>query len=83
VEDRRHALVFQAPSERILVVADTVRVAQVISNLLNNAARYTQRGGRIEISCSANESTAFIRVTDNGRGIPADLQGSIFNMFVQ
>jgi signal transduction histidine kinase len=83
LEDRQHALVFQAPSERILVVADTIRIAQVISNMLNNAARYTQRGGRVEISCSVNENNAVIRVIDNGRGIPAELQASIFNMFVQ
>lgn len=83
VEDRQHALVLQGPSDRILVVADTLRIAQVVSNLLNNAARYTQRGGRIELSCSASETNAIIRVKDNGRGIPEDLQASIFNMFVQ
>ena len=83
VEDRRHALMLEGPSDRILVVADTVRMAQVVSNLVNNAARYTPRGGRIEITCSAHANNAIIRVIDNGRGIPVELQGSIFNMFVQ
>lgn len=83
IEERRHSLIFQTPSDRIVVAADTVRVAQVLCNLLNNAARYTQRGGRIEVSCGVRDNHAVIRITDNGQGIPAALQGSIFNMFVQ
>jgi signal transduction histidine kinase len=83
IDERGHALIFAAPTSCIEVVADTVRMAQVVSNLMNNAARYTPRGGRIEIECGVEGDNAFIRVTDNGKGIPGDLQDSIFNMFVQ
>ena len=82
-DERQHAVVFSAPSEAIFVVADQVRLAQVITNLVNNAARYTQRGGRIEITCGVDGDRAFVRVSDNGVGIPIPLQSSIFDMFVQ
>jgi CheY-like chemotaxis protein len=65
------------------VTVDSLRVVQVLSNLLNNAARYTQPNGRIEIACGATESHAFITIKDNGIGIPQDLLPTIFDMFVQ
>jgi signal transduction histidine kinase len=83
IDERSHVLLFEAPSDKVTVVADTVRLAQVVSNLLNNAARYTRKGGRIELSCGADGEYAFIRITDTGVGIPPELQASIFNMFVQ
>jgi two-component system, sensor histidine kinase len=83
IDERGHALIFEAPCSRIDVVADTVRLAQVISNLLNNAARYTRRGGRIELRCGIAGENAFVRIVDNGVGIPPELQASIFSMFVQ
>jgi signal transduction histidine kinase len=83
IDERDHALVFDLPAANVSVVADTVRLAQVISNLLNNAARYTRRGGRIQVSCGVDGEHAFVRITDSGVGIPAELQASIFNMFVQ
>ena len=81
--DDRHALSFDAPSERITVIVDVVRITQVLCNLLNNAARYTPRGGRIDVTCTAADGVACVRVTDNGIGIPDELQQTIFNMFVQ
>ena len=83
LDDRRHTLAVDAPQTRVMVVADTVRLVQVICNLINNAARYTNRGGRIEITLGLDEGFAFVRVRDNGIGIPAELQHTIFNMFVQ
>ncbi len=83
IQERRHALTVVRPSSAVLVIADTVRLSQVVSNLLNNAARYTPRGGRIEVAIGIVEDSAFVRVTDSGMGIPAELQASIFNMFVQ
>lgn len=83
LEERRHTIVFDAPADQIKVVVDTIRFGQIISNLLSNAARYTAPGGRIEVSCGTNAGGAYVRVRDNGIGIPDDLQRSIFKMFVQ
>ncbi|HEY5951975.1 MAG TPA: response regulator [Kofleriaceae bacterium] len=83
IDERRHALIFDAPTARLKVVADTLRLAQVLANLLNNAARYTPRGGRIHVTCAADDEWAYVRVKDNGVGIPKELQETIFKMFVQ
>jgi signal transduction histidine kinase len=81
--DRRHTLVQSITQTPVPVTVDSLRIVQVISNLLNNAARYTQPNGRIEIACGATEHHAFVTVKDNGIGIPKDLLPSIFDMFVQ
>ena len=82
-DERKHAVSFDAPTERIKVIVDAVRITQVLCNLLNNAARYTPTGGRIELTCGAANGLAYVRVKDNGIGIPPELQESIFNLFVQ
>jgi CheY-like chemotaxis protein/anti-sigma regulatory factor (Ser/Thr protein kinase) len=63
--------------------ADLTRLAQVFSNLLNNAAKFTEPGGTIHVSARANDAAAVVSVTDNGVGIPAGLLPSIFDMFTQ
>ncbi|MBV8759072.1 MAG: response regulator [Deltaproteobacteria bacterium] len=83
IADRRHTLVPQISATPIAVTVDSLRIVQVISNLLNNAARYTQPNGRVEIHCGVANERAFVTVKDNGIGIPADLVGTIFDMFVQ
>jgi two-component system, sensor histidine kinase len=83
IDDRQHRLQVAAPPAPVGVVGDPVRLAQAIANLLNNAARYTPRGGRIELTWGEDGGQVFVRVTDNGRGIPAELTASIFDMFVQ
>jgi two-component system, sensor histidine kinase len=83
IEQRQHALVFDSSAQPIELVADSVRLAQVISNLVNNAARYTPPGGRIEVAYGATDDRVFVRVSDNGIGIPVELQVSVFDMFVQ
>jgi signal transduction histidine kinase len=83
IDERGHAITVDAPTERVAIIADSIRLAQVLSNLLNNAARYTPRGGRIEVACGASDGMAFVRVTDSGVGIPQELQETIFKMFVQ
>ncbi len=83
IEQREHTLVVESPPSNVDVLVDTVRMAQVLSNLLTNAARYTPRGGRIEVWCGLVEETAVVRVSDNGIGIPPELQETIFDMFVQ
>ncbi len=83
IEERRHSLSVQLPESPIPVDADHVRVTQIITNLLNNAARYTEPGGRISVSCDVVGHTATITVADNGIGILPELQDSMFDMFVQ
>jgi len=83
IQQRQHTLEVMAPSEPIHVVADHLRIVQVITNLLNNAARYTPRGGTIKATCGIDGERAFVRVSDTGIGIPAELLPKIFEMFVQ
>ncbi|HUR39772.1 MAG TPA: PAS domain S-box protein [Verrucomicrobiae bacterium] len=78
-----NALTIELPSYPINVIADRVRLAQVFSNLLNNAAKYTPSGGEIALSASVDGSEAVIRVRDSGLGIPSDSLDSIFEMFTQ
>ena len=59
------------------------RLAQVVSNLLNNASRYTDRGGQIRLSAEQQASDAVITVEDNGMGIPAHMLRKVFDMFTQ
>jgi CheY-like chemotaxis protein len=67
----------------VFVDADVTRLAQVIANLLNNAAKYTEKGGRIELEAEREEVTARIAVRDNGVGIPAAMLPRVFEMFTQ
>jgi signal transduction histidine kinase len=71
------------PGQPIALEADPARLAQVISNLLNNAAKYTQRGGRITLAATCTNGTASISVADSGMGIPADMLARIFEVFTQ
>ena len=88
LEQRHHALSFDIAHERLTVDGDPVRLAQVVANLLTNAARYTERGGKIAVSArrEADEGEAgqiVIRVKDNGSGISPDLLPRIFDLFIQ
>ncbi|MBA3541880.1 MAG: response regulator [Deltaproteobacteria bacterium] len=83
IEQRDHTLTVAMPPEPVPIVGDAVRLIQVVTNLLNNAARYTERGGKIEIGCGTVLDRAYVRVTDDGIGIPAELLPNIFAMFVQ
>jgi CheY-like chemotaxis protein len=65
------------------VDGDATRLAQVVSNLLNNAAKYTEEGGRIWLTVEAGQGEAVVRVKDSGLGIPADLLPQVFNLFTQ
>jgi PAS domain S-box-containing protein len=85
IEAASHTLTVSLPEEPVLLDADAVRLAQAFSNLLNNAAKYTERGGHIWLTAESNGSAgeAVVRVRDSGIGIPADRLPHIFEMFVQ
>ena len=83
VERGGHDLTVRMPPESIVIEADVARLAQVISNLLNNAAKYTNPGGHIWLAVSRREGQLVIRVGDNGMGIPKEMLGRIFDMFAQ
>jgi signal transduction histidine kinase len=83
IEQRCHSLSIVLPGEPVCITADHVRLVQVITNVLNNAARYTQRGGKIQIACGVERERAFVRISDTGIGIPEELLPRIFEMFVQ
>jgi signal transduction histidine kinase len=78
-----HALAVEMSPEPIWLDADLTRLAQVVSNLLNNAAKYTPEGGRVGLSLQRESQAAVIRVTDTGVGIPANMQAKVFELFTQ
>ncbi|HYD57523.1 MAG TPA: ATP-binding protein [Burkholderiales bacterium] len=81
LEARRHQADVHVTQAPVAVMGDPVRLAQVVSNLVNNAAVYTPEGGRIDVSARAEAGQAVIRVRDNGSGIaPEALQG-LFELF--
>jgi signal transduction histidine kinase len=83
IDARRHALEVRLPSEPLTVDGDATRLAQVFSNLLNNAAKYTEPGGRIELAARKDGGDIVVTVKDNGIGLQPDAMGRIFDMFVQ
>ena len=83
LDEKRHHLIVELPREVPLLEADPLRLAQVIANLLNNAAKYTDPGGRIELSAGVFGNRLRVTVKDNGIGIPAESLDRIFDMFAQ
>jgi signal transduction histidine kinase len=83
MESAQHTLACLLPSERLTVLGDKVRLTQIVSNLLINAAKYTPRCGRIELSLVSANGKAVITVRDNGIGIPTVMQPRIFELFAQ
>ena len=83
IESRQHKLTIAVPVGALFVEGDPVRMAQVIANLLQNAAKYTDPGGTIEVDGRREGPDMIIRVKDNGRGIPPDKLSSMFELFVQ
>src|SRR5262249_7124410 len=68
--ERRHQFIARIPAEKILVDADMTRLSQVFWNLLNNAAKYTPNGGRVELEVRLLDGSVAVSVRDNGFGIP-------------
>ena len=83
VERGGHALVLDLPPEPLVVRGDAVRLTQVFSNLLNNAAKYSPRPGKVTVVARHEAQHAVVRVIDTGTGIAPDMLRSIFDMFVQ
>ncbi|MET0307854.1 MAG: hybrid sensor histidine kinase/response regulator [Sphingomonas sp.] len=78
-----HSFTTEVPDEPIWLEADHTRMAQIVANLLNNAARYTRPGGAIALRAGQNGEHVEIAVQDNGIGIPPDKQAGIFEIFSQ
>ena len=83
IDAGRHHLITKLPPEPLTVEADPMRLSQVISNLLNNAAKYTQPGGQIWLTVSRDAGQAVISVRDTGIGISAELLPHVLEMFTQ
>jgi PAS domain S-box-containing protein len=83
IDAERHQLEVRVPAATLGLQADPVRLAQVVANLLANAAKYTEPGGRIDVSAERDGAQALLRVRDNGIGIASDMLSRIFELFVQ
>ena len=83
IEERRHRLDMRAPSGALRVMGDEDRLAQIVGNLLTNAAKYTDPGGVISVRTRREGDRVAIQIEDNGVGIAADLLPHVFDLFVQ
>jgi len=83
ITERKHQLMLRIPPEVLRVDGDPTRLTQALGNVLGNAAKYTERGGRIDLICARRGAEVEIRVRDNGIGIPAELLPRIFDLFTQ
>jgi PAS domain S-box-containing protein len=83
IDAARHTVELVLPEEPLWLDADPIRLAQVISNLLTNAAKYTPEGGVIDLTGLRQGREVSIRVTDTGLGIPPAMLGEVFEMFTQ
>jgi PAS domain S-box-containing protein len=83
IDGAGHALTVALPEDPLPLEADAVRLAQVLANLLNNAAKYTEPGGQIWLSARREGAEAVVSVRDNGNGIPPDMLQTVFDLFTQ
>jgi signal transduction histidine kinase/ActR/RegA family two-component response regulator len=83
IELHGHELHIDLPDRPVFLHGDATRLAQILSNLLNNAAKYTNRGGRVNLSARVEDKTLVLIVSDNGIGIAPEMLNSVFDMFVQ
>jgi signal transduction histidine kinase len=83
IQDRQHAVVFRPAATELWVHGDASRLLQVVTNVIQNATKYTPEQGRIEVQVRTLGTRAVIEVTDNGTGIDAEMLPQVFGMFVQ
>jgi signal transduction histidine kinase len=83
IEKGSHELILDLPTEPVFIEGDLARLAQVLSNLLNNASKYTEPGGRITLTIRSESEAVTISVRDTGMGIPGEMLSQVFDMFTQ
>ncbi|HEX4823949.1 MAG TPA: response regulator [Candidatus Polarisedimenticolaceae bacterium] len=83
IEKQRHRLDVRLPDEPVVVCGDPARLTQIVANLLNNAAKYQEEGGRIDLEARREGDDAVLTIRDHGVGISADQIGSVFELFFQ
>jgi PAS domain S-box-containing protein len=83
IDAKRHQLKIELPSQPVYLNADLTRLAQVFSNLLNNAAKYSDPGGQITLTAAVEASEVVVSVKDAGIGIAPDMLAAVFDMFTQ
>ena len=83
IDTQNHTLIVELSAEPLWIDADLTRLSQVLGNLLNNAAKYTPSGGEIRLSTEPEGQVINIVVSDNGVGIPAEMQSEVFDLFAQ
>ncbi|UVW26864.1 ATP-binding protein [Massilia sp. H6] len=83
IELHGHELEIDLPDRPVFLHGDATRLAQILSNLLNNAAKYTNRGGRVALTASVDDKILVLDVADSGIGLAPDMLDSVFDMFVQ
>ena len=83
LDNQKHDLVVKLPTEPVYLQGDPVRLTQVFGNILNNACKYTEPGGRIELEARRQGSDAVVTVTDSGLGISPDMLKKVFELFTQ
>jgi PAS domain S-box-containing protein len=83
IKEHAHRVTVSLPPEPLLVHGDRVRLEQILVNLLTNAAKYTDDGGRISVTAAREGREAVVRVKDNGAGIPSDMLSRVFELFIQ
>jgi signal transduction histidine kinase len=77
-EEKQQTLKADFPTDDIVIEGDRQRIARAFANLVDNALKYTPKGGRVDVTCKAQTDTVVIRVSDNGIGIPAEEQNLIW-----
>lgn len=83
LDRKQHRFTVSLPPEAVLLEADPLRLAQILSNLITNSAKYTDPGGRIEVAARVEDGSLTIEITDDGIGIPAEAVPKLFDMFSQ
>ena len=83
IDNKSHRVTVNIADESLRVFGDFVRLTQIAANIINNAAKYTPPGGRIEIDAARGDGEVVLRVRDNGVGISADMMPRVFDLFAQ
>jgi signal transduction histidine kinase/DNA-binding response OmpR family regulator len=83
IDARSHQLHLDLPQKPVFLFGDVTRLAQIFTNLLNNAAKYTKAGGHIWVTAQVNQGSVVVTVRDTGIGIPSEMLGRVFDLFTQ